>query len=132
MQSSSTKVADQQQPQEPHRSAWPERQCEPVPPIGSKPRVARRLQIARIERRRHQYCYDERKREAEPQKAAIEKIRGPFAVQARPDEEPREKEKQRHQEDVLPRAIQVEAQPSMTVDDRNGAPLIGRTVERIR
>src|SRR6202030_494577 len=74
----------------------------------------------------------ENERQAEPQHAAMEKSHHPLAAEAGPDEQSRKKEKQRHQKDVLPRAVQIEAEPSMGVDNRNRAPLIGRAVERIR
>src|SRR5438132_14373138 len=60
----------------------------------------------------------------------MKKYPGSLALQARPYEEAGEEKEQRHQEDVLPRTKQVEAEPPHVIDDRKGAPKVRRVVER--
>src|SRR6267142_153665 len=60
----------------------------------------------------------------------MEKYPGSLALQARPYEEAGEEKEQRHQEDVLPRTKQVEAEPPRVIDHRKGAPKVRGVVER--
>src|SRR5215469_16355366 len=55
-----------------------------------------------------------------------------LAFETPPNKEAREEEEQRHQEDVLPGAEQVEAKPPRSVDDWKGAPKIRGRGERER
>jgi hypothetical protein len=93
-------------------------------PEGSEARICRGLHIGRIIGQRHQHCDDEGKRHAEPEDAIMEKYPGPLALEARPSEQAREEEEQRHQKYVLPCTKQIEAEPPRSVDDRKGAPEI--------
>src|SRR5882757_2111544 len=103
-----------------------------MPPVSGDTGLGSGLEIGRIEGQWHQKCHDESKWHPEPQEAIIEKSRYALAPETRPNEQSREEEKERHQKDVLPGAVQVEAQPPLAVDDREGAPKIWRCIERKR
>ena len=98
-------------------------------PIRCDAGVRRGLQVGRVVRHRHQQKCDEQKRHADAQQPVGQKGPGAFAVQARPDEQPRDQKEKRHQKDVEPGAEQVEAHPALAVDNREGAPQKRRLIE---
>src|SRR5215469_15154641 len=94
--------------------------------------VERSLHIGRIIGHRHQQRDDEGKWEAESDDTIVEKSPYPLALETSPDEEAGDKEKQRHQKNVLPGTKQVEPEPSRAVDDWKCPPEIRGAIERER
>jgi len=80
-------------------------------------------------RERHQQANGQGKGYADPQQATAQEYAASAAHQARPYEQPGEKEQERDQVDVLERAKDVEPEPALGIDNRNTSPSIGRIVE---
>ena len=80
-------------------------------------------------RDRHQQIYAKHEWQAEPQYAVTHKHRTGLSLQVGPDEKTGKKKHERHQEDVLRGAKQVETQPSLIIDERGGLPSIWRAIE---
>src|ERR1700720_1280379 len=65
----------------------------------------------------------------EAQKSVGQKCLCSFAPQTRPDKHAGEKKHEMHQIDILGRAEQVEAKPSLAVQDGDRSPVIRRAIE---
>ncbi len=100
--------------------------------VSGETRIGRGRAIDRIERERHQHQHAEKIGNAKPQGTVAEELARSLPRKARPGEQRRKKEQQHHQADVLPCAEYVEAEPTITIDDREGPPQIWRLVERVR
>src|SRR4029079_13830098 len=108
---------------------WGNRQRRPVRPIGRPARIDRGDPIDRVEGDRHQQIDPEHERDAKPPQAMAKKRLPSPALNARPDKNAGKKEHQLHQKQKRKGTKQVEAEPTLIVDDRKGPPIIRGRVE---
>jgi hypothetical protein len=129
MQRGGERGQDQKLPEEPHLPIRPEGQRQEMPGIGGDARIDRRYSVSGIKSERNEHHHGEDKGRAEPQEPVAQEPLRPFSHEARPCEQTREKEQQRHQIDVLPAAKNIEPKPATAVDNRKGAPSVRGLIE---
>jgi hypothetical protein len=118
VQRSRDDVKPEQHRDEPHRPARPDPERQPFAPECERARIGRRHPIGGIVgERRQQRHHDERR--PQTQRAVAQEASGAFARQARPHEQPRQQEHQRHEEGVVEEREQVEDVQALVVHDRD-------------
>ncbi len=123
-------IGDQELPQEPFRSARPERQRKPLVPEPGEARLRGAGEIGGIERERAQENDGCNERYADAPEPVGNIGPGALAAQAARRQQARQKEHQRHQADVLPGTEHVEAHPALRIDHWKGLPSERRLAER--
>jgi hypothetical protein len=118
VQRSRDDVEPEQRRDEPQRAARPDPERQPLAPECERAGIGGPSPIGGIVgERRHDRHHDERR--PETQRAVAQEASPALVRQARPYEQPREQEHQRHEEGVVEEREQVEEDQAMAVHDRD-------------